>query len=194
VTTRGELEEVEAGDLAEIDTGEVAEALRDLVLGGIVDNEGTTALNVATVAHLANTTTELLGGLRLFNVLISVELLEEGSGSSSLGDALDLIRGNNEGNLSDGTNAVTTGENYRGKRRGSEGRDQSKAALVHINLAVPATPGLGGSKHATTTAHITESTLARARGTTTANTGNTSYGTTGTPGLSRGLVTSINVN
>ena len=42
-----------------------------------------------------------------------------------------------------------------------------------------------------TTGHVTKGSLTRAVRTTTANTGNTGEGTTRTPGLSRGLVTSV---
>ena len=72
---------------------------------------------------------------------------------------------------------------------GGDGRADGVAALVHIDLAMPAAPGLGGGEHAATAAHVAEGSLAGAVGSTTTNTGDTRNGTSGAPRLSGGLVT-----
>jgi hypothetical protein len=54
-------------------------------------------------------------------------------------------------------------------------------------LCLPAAPDLGRSKHATSTAHVTEGTLSRALGAATSHTGDTGHSATSTPGLSRCL-------
>jgi len=72
---------------------------------------------------------------------------------------------------------------------GSDGGANGIAALVHVDLAVPAAPGLCGGKHAATTAHVAESSLAGAMGTSTTDTRDTCNSTPSAPGLSRGLVT-----
>lgn len=98
------------------------------------------------------------------------------------------IISDNQGEFRDTIDDVTLGLDKSWDARSSDGRDQSVTALVYIDLAVPATVGLSGSEHATTTAHVTESTLAGTVSTTTTNTGNTGNSTTSTPGFGRGLV------
>jgi hypothetical protein len=56
---------------------------------------------------------------------------------------------------------------------------------------VPLAPDLGRSEHATGTAHVTEGGLTSAVSTTTRDTGDTGDSATSTPGLGRGLVTSL---
>lgn len=189
VSTRGELEEVEALDGAELNTGNVAESLDDTgVL--VVDNKGTTALGVAAVAELANTGTDLARVGDLDNVVVGVDGLEESDGLLGLGQALGGVS-NNEGDLLELLDAVTTGEDERGDSSGSQSRGGSVTLLVLVGLDEPSAPELGGGEHVTTTDHVTESGLTGSVGTTTADTGDTGNGTTGTPGLSRGLVTSL---
>ena len=89
---------------------------------------------------------------------------------------------------------MTAGEKERWESGGSKGRDNGETALVLVDLDVPLAPGLGRGEHTTTTAHVTEGSLARTVGSTTTDTGNTSDGTTGTPRLSGGLVTSLYVD
>lgn len=56
---------------------------------------------------------------------------------------------------------------------------------------MPLAPDLGGSEHATRAAHVTERSLTSTVSSSTRDTGNTGDGTTSTPGLSRGLMTSL---
>lgn len=189
VSTRGELEEVEAVDRAELDTGHVAEGLDDTgVL--VVDDKGTTALGVAAVAQLADTGTDLARVRDLDNVVVGVERLEQGDGLLGLGQVLGGVS-NDEGNLLELLDAVTAGEQERGDGGGSQSRGGSVTLLVLVGLDEPSAPQLGGGKHVTTTDHVTKGGLAGAVSTTTADTGDTGNGTTGTPGLGRGLVTSL---
>jgi hypothetical protein len=62
--------------------------------------------------------------------------------------------------------------------------------LVLVDLSVPSAVGLGWGEHTTTTAHVSESSLAGTVSTATSNTWDTCNSTTSTPRLSRGLVTS----
>lgn len=72
--------------------------------------------------------------------------------------------------------------------RGGDGGDDGVPLLVDRDLAVPAAPDLGRSKHAAAPAHVSEGTLAGTVGTATRNTGDTRNGTTGSPGFGGGLV------
>lgn len=189
VTTRGELEEVEGLNGAGLDTGDVLESPDDtLVLG--VDDEGTPPLPVPPVPHLTLTGPDLPRVGNLGDVGVGSDSLEELDSSLGLVGGLDGRR-EDEGDLLDLLDPVASGEDKRGKSRGSEGRSNGVSSLVLVHLDVPLPPGLGRGEHSTTSAHVTESGLARSLGTTTANTGDTGNGTTGTPRLGRGLVTGV---
>lgn len=125
VTTRGKLEEVEGVDGGSLDTGDVAESANELlsILVGVVDDEGTTALSVATVPELTLTGTELLGGLDLLDVLASTDSLQESKSSRGLGNGSvgESGRRNDERNLRDGGDLVTAGKEKSGAGRGSDG-------------------------------------------------------------------------
>ena len=73
---------------------------------------------------------------------------------------------------------MTTRKNESRDGRSSDGGGGSKTALVLGNLHMPLPPDLGGSKHTTRTALVTEGSLASTVSTTTRDTGNTSNGTT----------------
>jgi hypothetical protein len=217
VTTRGELKEVHGEDGAGLNTGDVAESGNELlaILAGVVDNEGTTALAVAAVSQLTLTGAELLGSLDLLEVSTGTDGLEKGDGSRGLGDGSVAEGGrvDDEGNLRNGGDLVTTGHQECGGRGSSNGRGGSETLLAKVDLLLPLAPDLGGGEHATGTAHVTEGGLTGTVSTTTRDTGDTGNSTTwtresvrsgilgvsrsaqksrtGTPGLSGGLVTSL---
>lgn len=83
----------------------------------------------------------------------------------------------------------TFGHDQGGAGCGSDGGHHGVALLVHPNFAVPPSPGLGGGKHATSTAHVAKGTLAGAVSATTTHAGDTSHGAASSPGLGRRLVT-----
>jgi len=183
----GELQQRESRDGRKLDTGNVPECLNDTFIFGIY-NEGTATLASATAAHLALSGTELLGVDDTLNVSISGESSEDFNGALSAVNGLKLV-GKDEGQFGDLFNAMAAGKDEAGKSRGGECGGNSIAALIDRDLAMPATISLGGGEHATTTAHVTKSSLTGAMGTTTTNTGNTSNSATGTPGFSGSLMT-----
>jgi len=189
MATGGEGEQVQVAHVHQLDTGDVAEGLGNpSVL--LEDDEGATALAEAAVTHLTLTGTQGAGVLDTLDVSIGSQLLQHVHGLLGLLAGLGLVA-DDQGELGDGLDTMATGEDKGGQGGGSQGADNGISALVHRHLAVPAAPNLGGRKHATTTTHVTESTLSRAPSTTTPDTGNTCDGTTGTPGLGRGLVTGL---
>jgi hypothetical protein len=195
MTTRGELEKVEGVDGRGLNTGQVAESTDELlaILIGVVDNKRTTALPVAAAPKLTLTGADLPGLLDLLDVSASTNGLEQSKSSGGLSDgsAGESGRGDDEGNFRDGGDVVTTGKEKSSAGRRSEGRGGRKALLVQVDLLVPLPPDLGRSEHATGAAHVTESSLTSTVSTTTRDTRNTGDGTTGTPRLGRGLVTSL---
>lgn len=189
VGTRGELEKVEGVNRSDLNTGDVAEGL-DNTLVLLVDDKGTEALGGAAATVLTLTSTEGLAVDDAGNVLLGTNVLEELKSLLGLGEGLD-VGANDEGDLRDLLDLVATGENKGGDTGGSNGSGSSVALLVLVHLDMPLTPGLGGGEHTTGTAHVTEGTLARGVGTRATDTGDTGDGTTSTPGLGRGLLTSV---
>ncbi len=73
VATGSKVEDAEVGDVGKGDTRQVAEGTADtLVL--VIDDQGTTALDVATVADLTNTGADVAGVLALEDIIVETEL------------------------------------------------------------------------------------------------------------------------
>ena len=189
MSTRGELEEVELVDRAGLDTWDVLERTnKSLIL--LVDDERAPSLPVSPVPHLSLTGSDLARVGNLGDIGVGRDGLEELDSGLGLGGRLDGGR-DDKGNLLDLLDSVTSGEDKGWEGRSGDGRGNGVSLLVLVDLDVPLPPGLGGSEHSTTSAHVTESGLTGSLGTTTADTGDTGDGTTGTPRLGRGLVTSV---
>ena len=159
VTTRGQLKEVEPAHVDEFNTGKIAESLHDALILAI-NNERAASLTVAAVAELSLSSTELARVGDLDDIRVSLEGLEEGDSLLCLGEGFNG-RLDNKRNLLNLLDAVAAGENKGGKGRSSEGRHNSETALVLVNFDVPLAPGFGRGEHTTTTAHVTEGSLAR---------------------------------
>lgn len=189
VATRSELKEVQAIDRASLDTGNVLESSDDTLVLAVHD-ERTPPLPVPPVPQLSLSSSELAAVGDLGDVAVGGEGLQELDGSLGLGGRLNG-GGDDEGNLLDLLDTVTSGKDQRGESGSSNGGSNGVSLLVLVDLDVPFPPGLGGSEHSTASAHVSESSLTGSLGTTTTDTGDTGDGSTGTPGLSRGLVTSV---
>lgn len=200
VTTRGELEEVQGVDIGCLNTGQVAETLDELsaVNLGVVDDQRTTTLAVATASELTLTGTELLGALGLQDILAGTDGSQDLESSGGLGSGRALEDGgvDDQGNLGNFRDGVTTSEEEGGDSGSSNGRGSSESPgfllailfltdlssfhslLALVGLHVPLAPDLGRGKHATGSAHVTESSLTSTVCTTTGDTRNTGNGTT----------------
>lgn len=192
VTTRGELEEVKTVDVAEIQTLDVAEGSDKGIVSTllVVDEERASTLDITSVSGLTLTSADGVGVSNTFQVSTSSEGLEEGNSFLGLGDRVNVNISDYQRNFSNLLNAVTTGQNKRGKRGGREGRASGITTLSLADLDVPSSPYLSSTKHTTTTAHVTEGTLTRSVCTSTSNTRDTRHSSTSSPTLSRGLLTS----
>jgi hypothetical protein len=156
VTSGGELEKVESVDTAGVDSGQVTGgSLEEGVLVS-VDNKGTLGNGEARVSHLVLASASL----------VASGVNEGGGGTDFVEDVEESLGGvniegvNNEGELGDGINVVTTGKNQRSAGGGSEGRGDGVSLLGGVDLSVPLSPGAEGGEHASLSAHVTESTLA----------------------------------
>ena len=197
MSTRSELQNVEAADVDAVDAGNVLESANNDIIF-VVDHERTTSLGVAAVAGLARACAELARVDDLVDIGVGSRRFEESHSLFRLGDALDGVS-DDERHFLELLDAVTTGEDERREGRSGNGRHNGVAALVLVGLDVPLAPDLGRRKHASTSAHVTEGSLqatslyrfdldgaalahlSRAVGTTTADTRNTCNGTTSTP-------------
>jgi len=192
VTAGSKLQEVQLGHLDGLHTGDVTEGF-DETLVLIVDDEGSLLLNLPPVPQLTLAGAHPLGLVHLVNVVVGLVPLHEDHGLLGLGKGLDLVR-HDHGDFGGLFDTVTFGHNEGGDAGGSDGRDHGVPLLLDGDLPVPPPVDLGGGEHVTSAAHVTESTLAGPVGTATADTGNTGYGTTGTPRLGAGLVAGIPVD
>jgi len=192
VTTRGELQKVQLANLDGVGAGNVPEGLgQTLIL--IIDDERSALLDTPAVTHLSLSGPHPLRLVNLVNIVVCPGPLQEDLGLLGLGERLNLV-GHDEGALWGGFNAVTFGHDEGWDTSGSDGRDHGVPLLGDRDLTVPPPVDLGGSEHMTSTAHVAESTLAGTVSTTSADTGDTSHGTSSTPGLGAGLVTGITVD
>jgi len=192
VTAGSELQEVQLANLDGVDTRDVSEGLgQTLIL--IVDDERSTLLDTPAVTHLSFSGPHPLRLVDLVNIVVSSGPLQEDLGLLGLGERLDLV-GHDEGAFWGSLNAMTFSHDESWDTSGSDGRDHGVSLLGDGDLAVPPPVDLGGSEHVTSTAHVTKSTLTGAVSTTSSDTGDTSNGTSSTPGLGASLVTGITVN
>ena len=189
VSSWSELEEVELVNGAGLDTWNVLESSNEsLVLS--VDDKRTSSLSVSPVPHLSLSSSDLSGVGNLGDIGVSGESLEELDSGLGLGGRLDT-GGDDKRDLLDLLNSVTSGKNEGRKGRGGNGGSDGVSLLVLVDLDVPLSPSLGWGEHSTASAHVTESGLTRSLGSSTTNTGDTGDGSTSTPRLGRGLVTSV---
>ncbi|KNC31520.1 hypothetical protein FF38_12815 [Lucilia cuprina] len=177
MTARSQLQQVHLVDGHGFNAGDVAEGTtKTFIL--VVNDEGTFAGNATTIAHSTTASTETP----------DLHASEEDNSLLGLLQLLYFIR-DNQWEFRDAIDDVTLRLDKGWDARGSNSGNQSITTLVYVDLAVPATVGLSGGEHTTTTTHVTESTLAGTVSTTTTDTGNTGNSTTSTPRFSRGLVT-----
>jgi len=76
VTTRGNLQEIEARHIEKCDAWDVTEGLTDTIIL-VVDDHGTTTLDSSAVTHLTLSGSESLAGLNLFNICPCLQFLKE---------------------------------------------------------------------------------------------------------------------
>jgi len=157
MTTRGKLEEVESVDVASINTGEVSCGSLHVVVLIVVHKKGSLSHGETRVTVLSMTIAHLLGLADTVEVSLTSEDIDGLEESASLLGVEGVTDKRKFGGLHD---TVTAGKNKRGTGRGGEGRSDGVSLLVDVDLAVPFSPDLEGSEHASLTALVTESGLA----------------------------------
>jgi len=111
VTSGGQLEEVELCDIDALDSWNVSEGSpQSDTLGGGVDQQGSSSLCVTSVSGLSVSGADVARLGSLVDVIVGVDGLEEGSGVLCLGDVVEGLAVNDEGDLSNAGDAVTSGK------------------------------------------------------------------------------------
>jgi len=182
VTSGSKLEEVQSVNVDALDSGNVSEGSPQLLsfVGAVYEKRASSG-GESSVSVLSVSATYRLGVLGLGDVGVGVDGLEEAHGVLCLDDILECLGVNNEGYLCNLLDSVTSGEDKGGDGRTGKGGGQSVSALVKRGASVPSSPDLCGGEHSSTSAHVSESSLSGSVGTTTANTGDTSDGSTSSP-------------
>merc|ERR1719209_308908 len=192
VASGGELQQVQVVHLHGVNSWDVPECLgNSLIL--IVDDERSQLLDTSPVPQLSLTSPHTPGGVHLGHIGPGLVLPQEHHGLLGLGEGLDLVS-HDQRNLWNALDLMTLGHDQSRDTSGSDGRADGVPLLGGVDLPVPPPPGLGGGEHATSTAHVSVSSLARSLGTTTLHPGDTSHSTSSSPRLGTSLVTNINVD
>jgi len=186
VTTGSELLEVKSGDVADVDSGDVSDSLDELSILIAVDEERSLLQLESLGSELADTRSGGLAFNDSLDIFPSTDSLEESDGILGLFDGFELVF-NDAGDVGDGGESVSSGHNEGDVSGGSQSRGNSVSLLLEVDLSVPSSPGLEGSEHSSLSAHVTEGTLSGSVGTGASDSGNTSNGSTSSPGFGRML-------
>lgn len=120
VTSRGQSEEVQSSDGAEFDSGNVSEGLSH-GRGLSVDNQGSDSSSPSAVSGLSLSSSSASAILDLLAIFVSLEILEDGNGGLGLGDRVDERVVDNEGNLGNLRDSMSSGHHESGDGRSSNG-------------------------------------------------------------------------
>merc|ERR1719328_894366 len=192
VATGSELQQVQVVHLHCVNSRDVPESLgKSLVL--IVNDKRSKLLDTSPVPQLSLASPHAPGGIHLGHISPGLVLPQEHHGLLGLGEGLDLVS-YDKWDLRDALDLVTLCHHQSWDSSGSDSRADGVPLLGSVHLPVPPPPGLGGGEHAASTAHVSISSLARSLGATTLHPGNTSHGTSSSPGLGTSLVSNINID
>jgi hypothetical protein len=189
VSTRGHLEQGQVVHVHRFHTRDVSHSQVN-TLSFVVHNNRTSSSSPSSVSPLTLTSSQGLRFLASFQFLVQTQSCEQSHGLLGLLDSGSLVR-NNKRNFLDILDSVTSGSHHRGDGRSSDGRTQSKSLLVHIDLSVPLSPGLGGLEHSASSTHVAEGTLARSLSSSSSYSGNSRNGSACAPGFSRSLLAGL---
>merc|ERR1712035_144413 len=174
--------------MGEGDAGDVSHSLDDAIVV-LVNDKRASLLDASSVSHLSSTGSESSG------FLDSIDVVNGANGSEHADGGLGLLQSfsstvDDKGELRDARDDMTLGHSEGGNASGSDGGDGGKSSLSDVDSSVPVAPGLVGVEHSTASAHVSKGSGTRSRSTTTSDSGDTSNGSTGTPGLGGSLFAS----
>ena len=119
----------------------------------IVDDKWALALDKTSVSHLPLARTNLLGGLAFLHIRVGVQSFEHLDSIFGLGNLLNGVI-HYQRDFPYVVDAMASGHDEGREGGGCQSRAHGITTLVLVDPTVPPAPGLGGSKHTATTAHL----------------------------------------
>jgi len=118
MATRGKQKDVQTVNIKEFNTGKIAESSKKGSLLSI-DNQRAFSLHVSPVSCLTFSCSDLLGVLDFLDISVGFQGFEEFYSLRGFVKGSDSVSANNEGDFRNFLNSVTSGQDQRGRRRGS---------------------------------------------------------------------------
>ena len=187
VAAWGELQEVQRVNVCDLDALDVREGAAGGAVGGVRHDEWALAADVAAVSPLTLGRADVAAGGDLLDVAVGVDELEERDGVLGLLQVAERVI-DDERDLWDALDAVTAGEHERRDGGGGDGGADGEAALLLVDVAVPAAEDLGAGVHVSATAHVAVGSLSAAVRATAGDAGDTCDGASRAPTLGCGAV------
>lgn len=158
VTTWSKLDDVKSANVAYVNTWEVSSGSLDIGGGIGVDDEWSLLQDVLGVSVLSSSSSEVLGGSNLGEIVSDTEVVEGGNEGFGVWDS-EAIKDKWE--FWDVLNLVTSGHNKRSNGRSSKSGGNSMSSLGDVDSSVPLSPDLEWGEHSSLSAHVTEGGLTR---------------------------------
>ena len=159
VTSRSEVSDVESVNVQEVNSRDVSDGSGKGLALVVTDNEWTSSVLESSVSELTLSSSDPLGESDSVDVLVDLESLEDFNGFLGLGDLVDIVV-EDEWQLRNAGDSVTSSKDQWGDSGGCDGGSQSVSPLLEVDLSVPSSPGSEWVSHSTTTAHVAVGTLA----------------------------------
>ena len=193
LTSGSEVADIQTLNVEGGDTWDVSEGADEVSRLVIDDNEGTSSELVSSVSLLSVSGSQSSGLNATLDIFVGTESLEDSNGVLGLGDLSGKIV-EDERELRDLQDAMSSGQHQRGDGSGSDSAGQSVSSLAEVDLSVPSSPGLEGEGEATLTTHVSEGTLTGSVSSGSADSGHTGDGATSSPRFGRVLHTGLGIN
>merc|ERR1712168_568594 len=154
---RRQLQEIQPVDRYQLHAWKVAERLLDSMVF-VVDHERASSHDISSVAHFPLAAPDLFGLLALLNVFVCVQPLQQCYCCFGLREAFDGV-GAHDWHFRDTFHFVSPSHQERGDGTGCQRRADGISSLFLVDGSMPSSPCFGGSKHASSSAHVTEGCL-----------------------------------
>ena len=154
----GESENVQVVDVEDLDTWDVSKGSDDTVVLS-VDDGWSKFLNVFSVSRFTSAGSHSSGGVDSFDIVPSAELLQKIDCLFCFFVFLSSVA-DDQWDFWNFVDFVAFSHDQSWYSSGGDGGAHGVPLLGDVDLPVPPPPGLGGGKHATSTAHVTEGSLA----------------------------------
>ena len=151
-----ELEDVESMDVASVNTWQVSSGSLQFVVSFVVDDQWSLSQDVSGVSQFTLTSSGVSRFSNLGKIISDTEGAE--GGEKGFGGTVSEIV-DDEWELWNVLDEVTSSHNKRGNGRCGEGSGNSMSSLGDIDLSVPSSPDFKWSEHSSFSAHVTEGSL-----------------------------------